>query len=65
MASCKFCQKDITWIKEGRKNIPVDSDGGKHHCEEMTISFKSIKQIDRNELSAEEIKRYEEAINNK
>ena len=63
MASCKFCQKDISWVKDGRKNVPIESDGMIHRCEEMKNSLKSIKKIERSELSAEEIKRYEDAIN--
>lgn len=63
MAVCKFCRKEIVWMKEGRKNVPVDGDGTVHRCEEMKNTLKSIRQLDRTSLSPEEIKKYEEAIN--
>ena len=62
MAVCKFCSKEITWIKEGRKNVPVEMDGAVHRCDEMKNSLKSIKSIDREELSQDEIKKYEQAM---
>ena len=65
MSVCKFCQKEITWIKEGRKNVAIEGDGAVHECRQMKESMKSIKQLDRSSLSAEDIKRYEEAINQK
>jgi len=65
MARCKFCNKEITWTKEGRKNIPVNSDGGKHSCEEMQQSMKSIRTIDPSSISPEDIARYERAMNEK
>lgn len=63
MAVCKFCRKDIVWMKEGRKNVPVNGDGSVHRCEEMQKTLKSIRQIDINTLSQEEIQKYEEGIN--
>ena len=63
MAICKFCQKEITWLKEGRKNVPVEGDGAVHRCDEMRNSMKSVRKIDPSSLSAEEIKKYEEAAN--
>lgn len=63
MASCKFCNKEITWMKEGRKNVPVEFDGAVHRCEEMTTSLKSVKQIDREALSDDLIKQYEQGMN--
>lgn len=63
MASCKFCNKEITWMKEGRKNVPVEFDGAIHKCEEMKSSLKSVKSIERGGLSVEEIKKYEQAMN--
>lgn len=65
MAKCKFCNNDITWIREGRKNQPINSDGSVHKCEEMIKSMKSIKKMDRNSLTPEEIARYEKQINEK
>lgn len=65
MATCKFCQKEITWLKEGRKNIPVEGDGTRHKCDEMMTSIRSTKTIERSSLSPEEIAKYEQAINKK
>tara|TARA_R110002072_G_scaffold534_8_gene4258 strand:- start:10552 stop:10770 length:219 start_codon:yes stop_codon:yes gene_type:complete len=63
MASCKFCQKEITWLRDGRKSIPVEGDGTRHKCEEMMTSIRSTKTIERGALSPEEIAKYEEAMN--
>jgi hypothetical protein len=65
MAKCKFCGKEISWLKEGRKFSPIEGDGTVHKCDQMLSSMKSIKKMDRGSLSPEEIKKYEEAINNK
>ena len=63
MAQCKFCGKEIIWVKEGRRTRPVEVDGGLHQCEAMKSSLKSIKKIDPGSLSPDEIKKYEEGIN--
>ncbi|MEK6624258.1 MAG: hypothetical protein AABY86_04785 [Bdellovibrionota bacterium] len=63
MAMCKFCSKEITWFKEGRKNIPLNADGGTHSCEQMKRSLSSVRTIEREALSPEEIARYEKQIN--
>ena len=65
MARCRFCQKEIIWIKEGRKNIPVEADGSIHQCEEMKKTVASLKTLSPSSLSPEEIKKYEEQINQK
>jgi hypothetical protein len=65
MAYCRYCGKEITWLKDGRKSIPVESDGAKHECEEFMNSRKSLKKMDRGNLDPELIKQYEEAINKK
>lgn len=65
MARCKFCNKEITWIKEGRRNRAIDGDGGIHTCEEMKQSMKSIKTIESKDIDPEIIKQYEAAINQK
>jgi len=65
MAHCKFCNKEITWMKDGGRNRPVDSDGGIHSCDEMKNSMKSIKSIPATEIDADILKQYETAINNK
>lgn len=63
MAVCKFCQKEITWMKDGRKNVPVEGDGTVHRCDEMKNSLKSLKKIEVKTLSPEEIAQYEQGIN--
>ncbi len=65
MARCKFCNREITWIKEGRRSKPIDSDGGAHSCEEMKNSMKSIKKIERTDIDPDILKQYEQAINTK
>ena len=63
MARCKFCNKEITWMKEGGRNRPVDGDGGIHSCDEMKNSMKSIKTIETKEIDSDILKQYENAIN--
>lgn len=65
MAHCRYCGKEITWLKDGRRNIAVESDGAQHACEEYSKSKKSIKKIDRSTLDPELIKQYEQGINKK
>lgn len=63
MARCKFCNREITWMKEGGRNRPVDSDGGVHSCDEMKNSMKTIKSIAPTEIDSDILKQYEAAIN--
>ena len=63
MAVCKYCQQDITWIKEGRKNVPLDQDGGIHDCQEKKDAFKSYKELKPTGLSPEILAQYEKSIN--
>lgn len=63
MARCKFCNREITWMKEGGRNKPIDGDGGAHPCDEMKNSMKSIKSIPAAEIDADILKQYEQAIN--
>ncbi|MBH46858.1 MAG: hypothetical protein CME71_01665 [Halobacteriovorax sp.] len=63
MAKCRFCSKEITWMKEGKKNVPVETDGTVHDCEIFAKSRASTKNITPGSLSPEEIARYEGAIN--
>ncbi len=65
MAVCKFCRKEITWIKEGHRNVPIESDGAVHDCEEKKKSMQSIRRIDPTTLSPEEISKYEKTINDR
>lgn len=63
MAKCKFCAKEITWMKDGRRSKPIDADGGVHACDEMKKSMNSIKKIERTDIDPEILKQYENAIN--
>jgi len=63
MAKCKFCNKEIVWTKEGRKNVPINDDGSTHRCDEMKKTIDSTKSIIRSDLSQDEISKYEQAIN--
>lgn len=63
MARCKFCTKEITWMKEGGRNKPINSDGGVHSCDEMKTSMKSIKSLEKTEIDSDILKMYEQAIN--
>lgn len=63
MAKCKFCNREITWMKEGGRNKPINGDGGIHSCDEMKNSMKSIKALEKTEIDADILKQYESAIN--
>jgi len=63
MSKCKYCQKDITWVKEGRKNVPIESDGAIHKCEERQKALNTYRKMDRSSISPEEIAKYEKAMN--
>ena len=65
MAKCKFCNREITWMKDGRRNRPIDGDGGIHSCEEMKKSMSSMKTISMTEIDPEILKLYEQGINEK
>ena len=65
MAKCKYCHQDITWFREGRRNIPLENDGGIHDCEAKKEALSGHKKLDLKSLSPEEIKKYETAINQK
>jgi len=45
-------------MKEGRRSVPIDGDGGTHRCQEMQDTLKSIRRIDPTSLSPEERERY-------
>jgi hypothetical protein len=62
MSKCKYCQKDITWVKEGRKNVPIESDGAIHKCEERQKALNTYRKMDRSSISPEEIAKYEKAM---
>lgn len=65
MANCKFCGKEISWLKEKGKFTPIESDGSVHECEEFKNSRKTTKIMKATDLSPEEIAKYENNINKK
>ena len=65
MAQCKYCGAEITWMKEKRKFIPIAEDGGVHECPEYKKARSSFKKLDKSDISAEEIARYEREMNKK
>lgn len=65
MSLCKYCNATITWMKDGRKSVPVEHDGTTHKCDVMKDSLKSLKSLEPKSLTDEEIKKYEDAMNEK
>ncbi|MBG59604.1 MAG: hypothetical protein CMJ16_04000 [Peredibacter sp.] len=65
MATCKYCGKNVTWLKEGRKNVPVEDDGGIHECEQYKNVRRSAKKLTPNEIDPEILKQYQENMNKK
>lgn len=64
MASCRYCGKEITWMKEGRKNVPVENDGGVHACDAYINSKNSYKELKPNEIDPDILKQYQDQMNN-
>ena len=62
MANCRYCGKEITWLKDGRKNIPVEGDGGEHKCEEFMKTRDSLKKINPTEMDPDILKQYQENL---
>ncbi len=60
MARCRYCDMEITWMKDGRKNIPVEGDGGEHKCEKYKSMRSSIRKMEPTELDPEILKQYQE-----
>lgn len=65
MANCKYCGKEISWLRDNKKYTPVDQNGDVHECEEFKNSRKKTKTLKATDLSPEEIARYEANINRK
>ena len=63
MAGCRYCGKTITWMKEGRKNVPVEHDGAVHRCEAMINAKDSFRKVEVKELDPDLIKQYEQNMN--
>ena len=65
MAYCKYCNKEITWLQDGRKKVPVENDGVRHECENFKKSRGSIKTIDPKDIDPEILKQYTDAFKKK
>lgn len=65
MARCKYCSKEIVWLPEGRKKVPVENDGTKHECEEYIKSKNSLKAVDLGMIDPEILAQYQANINKK
>ncbi len=65
MATCKYCGKSVTWLKEGRKNVPVEDDGAVHQCEQYQKTRRSARSMDPSEIDPEILKQYQENMKNK
>ena len=63
MANCKFCGTEVTWVKEGRKNVPVENDGAKHECSQFKNSRDSIRKLAPTDIDPEILKQYQENMN--
>ena len=59
MARCKYCGKDIIWLQEGKKKVPVENDGIKHECDEFKNSTNSLKTVELNHIDPEILKQYQ------
>lgn len=64
MSKCRFCNIEITWLKEGRKNVPVESDGALHECDNFKKARDSYRKIEPTELDPDILKQYEENMRN-
>ena len=63
MSRCRYCGTEITWMKEGRKNIPVESDGAQHECEQFNNMRKSTRKLAPTDIDPEVLKQYQENMN--
>lgn len=63
MSRCRYCNQEITWLKEGRKNIPVEGDGSKHECEHYKNARKSYRKLTPDDIDPEILKQYQESMN--
>ncbi len=64
MARCKFCGKEIVWMQEGRKKVPVEVDGIKHECEAFRNSRDSLRKVELDTIDPEVLKQYQENMKN-
>lgn len=64
MANCRYCGSQVTWVKEGRKNVPVEGDGGVHECDAYRDSKNSYRELKPTEIDPDLLKQYQENMNN-
>jgi hypothetical protein len=65
MSKCKYCGTEIVWMKDGRKNVPVEVDGAKHECEEFKNTARSYKELKPTDIDPEVLKQYQENMKKK
>ena len=63
MAKCRYCGKEVTWMKDGRKNVPVESDGATHMCENYLKAKSSFKEYSPQDIDPEVLKQYQDRMN--
>lgn len=64
MSKCRYCSKEITWLKDGRKNVPVESNGATHECENYLKAKNSYRKIEPEELDPAILKQYQDNMAN-
>jgi hypothetical protein len=64
MSKCRYCNKEITWVKEGRKNVPIEGDGAIHECENYKKAQNSYRKLEPDEIDPDILKQYQENMNN-
>ncbi|MGB0452110.1 MAG: hypothetical protein ACPGJV_00230 [Bacteriovoracaceae bacterium] len=63
MANCRYCGKEIVWVLEGKKKVPLDMDGGKHQCEEFKNARNSFKKLTPTDIDPDILKQYQDSMN--
>ena len=63
MANCKYCGTEVTWVKEGRKNVPVEGDGAQHECESFKRARDSYRSLNPTDIDPEILKQYQDNMN--
>ncbi len=60
MSRCRYCDTEITWMKDGRKNIPVENDGAQHECKQYKNMRQSIRKMEPTDIEPDVLKQYQE-----
>ena len=57
--------KKAKLTKDKKKYIPIKWDGTTHQCEELKSAKNKARKLTKNDLTPEEIEKYEKNINSK